>query len=188
VLAVATEEQGAVEARLAPSCLVTPDVGDEVLYSWIDRRVLVLAITARESSSTTVSLQGDLRLELEGDLDITARRRVTLASAEEMTLVGPEVKVRANLASLFVRTLDVVGDVAQAELERVRVVASTMESIADRWVQHAKDALRLVRGVDQLRAERIDHAASSTASVRGKNALVTGEELVKMDAKQIHVG
>ncbi len=42
--------------------------------------------------------------------------------------------------------------------------------------------------LDQVKAEHIDYAASASMSLHAQNALVTAEELVKVDGEQIHVG
>jgi Protein of unknown function (DUF3540) len=49
-------------------------------------------------------------------------------------------------------------------------------------------SLRTVEAMDQLRAGQIDHVAQGTLNLHGENAVVTAEELVKLDGEQIHVG
>ena len=52
----------------------------------------------------------------------------------------------------------------------------------------AKRSYRTVSEIDQVKAEQIDYAAETIMNLHGKNTLVTAEELVKLDAAQIHVG
>ena len=47
---------------------------------------------------------------------------------------------------------------------------------------------RTVEELDHVRAEQIDYAAKKTMSLHGDNAIVTANELVKVDGEQIHVG
>jgi hypothetical protein len=39
-----------------------------------------------------------------------------------------------------------------------------------------------------VRAKHIDYAAAGNAHLRGENALVSAEDLVKVNAEQIHIG
>jgi len=57
-----------------------------------------------------------------------------------------------------------------------------------RFSQRVKNAYRRVEGMDQLRAQHIDHAADKTMSLRGENTLMTAKQLVKVDGEQIHMG
>ena len=49
-----------------------------------------------------------------------------------------------------------------------------------------KRSYRAVEETDQLRAGQIDYVAKETLSLHGENALLTAEELVKVDGEQIH--
>jgi hypothetical protein len=55
-------------------------------------------------------------------------------------------------------------------------------------VQMARSALRLVDETDQVRAGHLDMRAQESVSVHGKHVLMTGKELMKVDAAQIHMG
>ena len=68
------------------------------------------------------------------------------------------------------------------------LVTETLDSVLDRFSQRVKRSYRTVEETDQLKAERIDYTASSTMSLHGENALVTAEQLVKVDGEQIHLG
>ena len=63
-----------------------------------------------------------------------------------------------------------------------------MDSVTERWTQKTKRSYRFVEEMDITRAQEIDTRASGTLSMRGKNAITTAEELVKMDGRQIHLG
>jgi hypothetical protein len=51
-----------------------------------------------------------------------------------------------------------------------------------------KRSYRFVEEADQVKAQRIDYAAEKSVCLRGENALVVAEELVKVDGGQIHLG
>ncbi len=55
--------------------------------------------------------------------------------------------------------------------------------------QHIKDrAYRFVEEMEHVRAGSIDYAARENVRFHGRNALVTAQQLVKMDGEQIHMG
>jgi len=60
--------------------------------------------------------------------------------------------------------------------------------VVDKLVQLTRNALRLTDEMDQTRAGIVDVEARQSARVHGKYSVVTGEELVKVDARQIHMG
>ncbi|MNR20145.1 hypothetical protein D3C85_1369730 [compost metagenome] len=60
--------------------------------------------------------------------------------------------------------------------------------MAERVMQIARNALRFVDGVDQVRVGHLDLRAQETAIVHGKHVVITGKELMKVDAGQIHMG
>ncbi|MNW21786.1 hypothetical protein D3C71_2228950 [compost metagenome] len=58
----------------------------------------------------------------------------------------------------------------------------------DRLTLMARLSLRSVSEMDQVRAGAIDFQADSSARLHAAYTVVTGSDLVKVDAKQIHMG
>jgi hypothetical protein len=182
---------GAFTARRAASCLIAPEVGDDVLVAFIPGRpCYVLAVLEREAAATA-------RLEVEGDLAIHARGgRVSVSSSAGLDLVteGPtnvvasDVNVRATRGSVVLDSLALIGRAVVAEVVDAKLLAKAVETVAERVVERAKRVYRFVDDLDQLRAARVDHAAESTLSLRAKNTVITADQLVKLDGDQIHVG
>ena len=50
------------------------------------------------------------------------------------------------------------------------------------------NTLRIVDEMDQSRVRHLDCKASETVRINGRNTTVTGQDLVKVDAAQIHMG
>ena len=46
----------------------------------------------------------------------------------------------------------------------------------------------MTEGIDQVEAGQIDYRASGMTRLHGKNTVITARDLVKADAKQIHMG
>lgn len=182
---------GTYAAKRAASCLLAPEVGDQVLVAFIPGRpCYVLAVLERDPGAPA-------RLNVDGDLAIQAAGgRVSIASAEgldlvtegDATVVAGGFNVRAARGNVVLDQLALLGSAVVAELGKAKLVTSTLETIADRVVQRAKRAYRFVEELDHMRAERLDVVANGTLSLRGENTVITAEELVKLDGEQIHVG
>ncbi|GAC1538774.1 MAG: DUF3540 domain-containing protein [Polyangiales bacterium] len=184
-------EVAPVTATRAPSCLLAPAVGDEVLYASVaGATACILVITRRaEAGAATLAVEGGLRIEVKGgDLRVCAEGELELVSARRTSVVAPEIDVRAARGSVFVRSVSLFGELASLEFEQVKVIAATVDTVVDRITEHAKRVYRFIEGRDTTRAGTIDYGARENALVRGENTLVTADECVKVDASQIHLG
>ncbi len=190
-------DAGSYHARRARSCLVAPECGDIVLLATLPRgECYVLAVLDRpgegageERSRTKLSLDGDLEIELAtGRLTVAAQQGVDLAAGGNVSVVAPGINVHAADGNVLIDRLSVLGSVFHAEVDRIKVLAASAESVFDRVVQRVKRAYRTVEETDQLRAGRMDYVAKTSMNLHAGTALLTAEELVKLDGEQIHLG
>lgn len=175
-------------AERAVSCLVAPRVGDRVMLAVTeDGRAWVLAVLDREGDGVTLAVDGDLEIQPTGRLRLSAARGVELAS-QALSLLANKLQIKALQTDVLVEHLGIVGRSVESEIERVKSVAGTFDAVMDRFTQKVARSYRTVTELDQLRAERIDHSAEKTMSLRAKDAVMTAERLVKVDGEQIHMG
>ncbi len=180
-----------VVAKRASSCLVEPALGDRVLVATEDEGdSFVLAVLERkESQKTTIAVEGDLVFRTpHGKVEIAAQEGVDIVAAAPVNVTGSEVTVKALRARLSAEWIEVVGAAVKAELGKVKMLASTFDSVLDRFSQRTKRSYRTVEEIDQVRAQHIDWAAEGNAHLRGENTLVTATDLVKVNADQVHLG
>jgi len=183
--------RGTVCAERAASCLVAPEPDDLVLYCVLASGVaFVLAVLARgPGKKLRIAPEGDLQIDLAtGRLCITARDGASLASGKEASLAAEEVRVVAARATLAVSALSYLGRCIDADLERVRLVAEAVDTVAGRVMERVKHAFRFIEQLDVKRAYRVDHATERDYHLRAENAILTAAELVKLDGQQIHLG
>ncbi|WP_418123769.1 DUF3540 domain-containing protein [Variovorax sp. 160MFSha2.1] len=175
----------------AASCLLRPEIGDMVLVSGPDERRLYLTAVAEQAQP------GVARVEVEGDLMLaSARGAVSMESATQLslraghgtTLSGPQLEIDADEARCRIGRLDYSGEEARATVFSMRVIGRVYEVVVDRLVQLSKSAFRMTEGIDQVQAGQIDYRASEMTRLHGKNTVITARDLVKADAKQIHMG
>jgi hypothetical protein len=181
---------GTYEAKRAASCLLAPQVGDEVLVAVVpERSCWVISVLERgESAQTVLEIDGDLGIRVpRGRLSIAAEG-LDLVSGRETNMVSAELNVRASQGNVVLEKLAFLGSSLLAEVKAARLVAEAIDTAAERLVQRVKRVYRFVADVEHLRAERIDYAATKDLSIRAENAVIMAEELVKVDGAQIHVG
>ncbi|WP_426391068.1 DUF3540 domain-containing protein [Variovorax sp. R-27] len=180
------DEQGAVwVCRRAASCLLKPASGDTVLVSGPDsaRAYLIAVIEQADASSSCIEAAGDVTFASTGN------GRVTIASTSELRLrADKRFVLKAEEGECDIGELRLVTRSVQAAAGSVRLVGKVFETVADRIVQMARQTLRLTDEVDQVRAGHMDYKASETVRIHGHHTMVTGQELVKVDAAQIHMG
>lgn len=181
-----TDESGATwTCRRAASCLLRPEPGDTVMVSGPDRyRLYLIAVVEKADPSAS-------RIEAAGDVTLTAMTGgcVSLESSSELRLHGGRMlNMTASKASCAVTEMDFSAQTTEASVGHLRFFGKAIESVVDRMVQMARTALRIVDETDQLRAGHVDHEAKETVRVHGRHTVVTGQDLVKVDSAQIHMG
>ncbi len=180
-----------LRCQRAASCLLRPEVGDMVLVTGPDEHRLYLTAVAEQADARTA------RIDVVGDLTLASERgAVSVKSATELLLEGREglamqtgqLRLSAQAADCQVGRMSYQGEEARATVLSIRVIGRVYEAIVDRLVHLSKSAFRMTEGLEQVQAGQIDYQASEMARLHGRNTVVTATNLIKTDAKQIHMG
>ena len=181
-----------VDARRAVGCLAEPAVGDRVLVAGDATRGewYVLSVLDREPTAPVeLSAEHDLTiLSRNGAVRLLAAGELSCAAGRAFRVVSPEVHMDASEGHVSIGALEYVGDSLRAQIERVRTVARFFDTQAERWVQRVDRCIRFVQEIDLLRAKQVDHTAEETLHLRAKHALLTANQVVKIDGDQIQLG
>ncbi|PRP91530.1 hypothetical protein ENSA5_54380 [Enhygromyxa salina] len=162
---LSVDDGSRLEAVRAASCLVRPELGDLVLYvAPTPTRAHIIAVLSPREDATTLAVDNELRLH------------------------APAVTVRTGRARLVARELGVLATTIASKFERSTVVGAALDMVTDVFTQRARHSVRSVAGLDRQSAGTIDQRAEGELLVTAKRALVNGDELVKLDAKQLHLG
>lgn len=178
-------------ASVAPSCLLAPVVGDKVLLvTDTQGGDYVLAVLERAAGQTaTLRFSGNTEISAaSGTLTLSGRDGVALTSAQELSLTATTLRATAISGDVTVENMSVVGGAWRSCVDSVKSVGRTFDSVLDRCHQRVARSYRQVDEIDQVRAGQIDYQADTSLQLHAKYALVTADELVKMDAEQIHLG
>ncbi len=183
-------KSGAYRARRALSCLIEPLAGDRVLVAFDSPdAVYVLAVLERTSAAPSrVIFDGDAEIYTPaGRLEFGARDGIALASPQVVEVTSNELRVNAVDASLTVEKAAYAGQWLSACVGSIKLVATSLDAVMDRWTQRVRQSLRRVDELEQVKAGQIDYAARDTLALHGNNALMTAKKLVKVDGEQIHL-
>ena len=181
---------GRYRARPAVSCLVEPVPDDRVLVATTARGdAFVLAVLERPTDAPPrLRVEGDLDVSAGGRLRFVAKDGVDIATEQDINLVSQQLDVRSKRTRLVLDAVDFVGKVARVDAQQVKSFVGLLDQVVDRFHQKAKRSYRFIEEVDVTRADQIDMRAEENINLRGRNAVVNAEQLVKMDARQIHLG
>ncbi|WP_437936852.1 DUF3540 domain-containing protein [Sorangium sp. So ce341] len=185
-----TTPSGEKEAELAPSCVVAPAPGDRVLVVSSGGEAYVLAVLRRlEPGETRMVFHEDVSLSvLKGRLRILAQEGVDLVSPQDVHVRSSAVIADAAEVRVAFSLLDLVGQTIAARTRKVRLLAEAFDTIAGRIYQRATTFLRRTDELDRVEAKNMDRRAHELYHLHGQNAVTTAEQLVKIDAGQVHVG
>ena len=178
-------------ALCAPSCLLQPEIGDKVLVvTDAEGEDYVLAVLARAGGGgARLSLPANSEVQTQGGtLKISGRDGLSLQSARQVSLQSAQLRVDALQGDVTIHQLAIVGDAWKSCIDTVKTVGRSVDSVLERLHSRVSRSYRRVEELDQVKAGQIDYQADTSLQLHAKYALVTADDLVKVDAEQIHLG
>lgn len=159
------------------------------------------------SGRAVLHAPGDLKLAAGGDVEIAAAgavrcrgREVEISTgdgpgAARLELGASAVRLTSRLLRMVAGKADLaLGDVGYegerlaAKLGEATVVASRLETAADRVFERARNVFRSVEDLHQLTAGRVRDVVRGGWQIRAGHAALDAEQDVKIDGKSIHLG
>jgi hypothetical protein len=182
---------GTYEARQALSCLISPRMNDKVLLMGeFPGDLYILAVLERDAEQKqTLSFQGDVDFTVKnGRLKITSEQGMSFSSARDIDLASPVLNVNSLQSEVHLHRLVFSGNFWLGKVEKIRLIVSALDTFIERLTQRIKRSYRTVEEIDHLKAGRLDYLVDKLLSLRGKYAMFTAKEDVKIDAERIHMG
>lgn len=179
------------EADIAASCLLKPEPGDLVLLS-VDASgaAYVLSILERsDKSRNELIFNGNLNLEVrEGNLQIKSGKSISLNSASCISTSSQALDITALEGTARISGLSFIGNVLNARIEKIKLVADAVDSILRRAVQRLTSSFRYIEGHEEIQSASTRMLVDGTLTMQTKNTMHTAEGHIKIDAEQIHLG
>ena len=190
-------------ALRAPSCLLQPQVGDGVLLCasapaerTASARVTalpcqwhVLAVLMRtDPDSGTLQLPGGATLQADAGTLALQAREIRLDGRERVHARTADLQLDAPRAELRLGRVQASAQVLSAVVGEIQLIGRKLHSRFDWLVQKARNSVRQVDELDDLRAGRTRWEVEGHAQLHAKQATVLAEGAVKIDGARIDLG
>jgi hypothetical protein len=157
---------GAV-SQVAASCLVMPSLGDVVLCMIADdQSATILSVITRFENEQPMLLEASAPIEMR---------------FPSITLLSQKIDVQAERVDINVGVLKRLVDRVDDAVEFLSARVGTL-------FMHAKRSIKRVDELDQTSAGHLRLESPSLVELHGTVTVVSAEELVKFQSKQIHMG
>ena len=174
----------------ALSCLVEPQVGDEVIISGPDHdRVYLIAVVSRSSDAPiAIKMQGDLAISsTTGSVSLHSATDTRISSDATLTLNSAHYEQANDTAKLTIGQMSYAGETMEATVGKTTLFSSMVNFMADRINSVARLCFRHIKEVDHVRAQTIDYEAEKLTRVHGGYTTLTAQDVMKINGDQIHM-
>jgi hypothetical protein len=159
-------------AKVALSCVVRPEPGDSVAALRAGG-LWVTCVLTRDSDAP-------LCLLAPGDLEI--------AAAGALSLKAGALNVQAGKARFLLDEVMHFGRMVTVQLAGAKIFGGVLETVAERVLLRARHSYRVVDELDHVRCGTSDHKAEGVMHMQAENTFITADNMVRMNAGQIHMG
>ena len=186
-------DYGLHSAEKAVSCLIQPEPGDTALVS-LDGggACFILSILKRQAgleSPQKIHITGPVDFQVsQGELSFSADEGLNLVSENEISCASTRISLRASSGEAVVERFSFLGQTVTFQARLIKTVAHTAEQFISRFTQHLENAWRYVSDHEESQARTSRKLVEESMTVQSKNTYHLAEEVVKIDAGQIHLG
>jgi hypothetical protein len=181
--------KGGYDGQVAASCLVQPELGDTVVcIRGVDadqpadqpRAVTVQGDELPAQAKTAVVIAIVSRLNSTAPLRVTATVPLQIQTAG-LELLAPRIEIHAQHVELNAGRLHQLVD-------RIDEAADYISSRVGTLFMHAKRSIKRVEELDETRAGHLRLESPALTEIHGAVTAISGEQLVKVQSKQIQLG
>jgi hypothetical protein len=180
---VTLDDESAVAAQKAVSCLVEPRAGDRVLVCDAPAGYYVLAILERRNTTDPLQVVARTGLQLSAPnsaFSIDADS-VRISGHTAATLTAPDLQ-------LAFKQLAATGQEIIARSETMRAISRHASTLFERLHSRIARSYKVVSELEHMSAKQINYQVSNEFTLHSKNSIVTSEELLKFDGKLVQIG
>jgi hypothetical protein len=150
----------------------------------------VLAVLERtQAAPISLRLDPDVQLQAAGGtLTLKATGGMRFESSRAIDLLANTLNVVAERGSVLVHSLSLLSECLRLDTGRASLVATAIETFAERISTRAGRVTRHIAGLEQVQAAEFQLRVDNTLELRGQNALFSAKQLFKLNGEQVHVG
>jgi len=176
---------GRYTALTAASCLVRPKQGDSVLTAFdADGNCFILSVLVQNQASGRVN-----EIILEGDASLHIRRGgLTISADDEVSVVSDKLSLAAKTGHAAFEDCSFLGKSLFAEFGTIKTIAGKVENIFQQLTEKLIDAFRFVKDHEEVQTGSTRYLVETNLTMHSKNAMHVAEEIVTINAGQVHLG
>lgn len=186
-------DEGLIPAVAAAGCLMAPMPGDRVLLTTdgeTESYILTVLRRAPESAAPA-RLVFDRPVDLVvngGGFSVAADEGLALASPGTISMAAGKISMHAGCAEAAIEKIALIGKSLQGRIKRIKLVANTVENTFRRLTQRLQDAFRFVEDQEEIQTGSTRYLVEDTLTMNARNAVHMAEEIVTINAEQVHLG
>ena len=193
VLSVSDQEvmleinQQPAKAKIAFSCLVSPRVGDTVLYTITSTSIYILSILERlEDQTATLNFPEDTTLSTrKGSLNLVAQSSVSVVAGEQFNTLSQESLHQSQKATVHFENVTAKGSSLVSYFSNMNIVSKLVHSFSERFLQKSKSFIRQTEADDQVQAGQIIRKADHLYSVKSYVTVLQSEKDTFVDGEHV---
>lgn len=179
----------ALRGKKAAGCLLEPEADDTVLMvSNAVGEVYILTVLERCGSAGRVILPGDTTLSAADGTLRLAGETVEVVGTTAASIAAPTVKLQGLQGEASFAALSLTACVAALKAGKLSLVASTMDTVAERMTQRVRDCFRWVARTDSTKAGQVNISVENRLDLKAGDVSLVARQGVKIDGDKIHLG
>ena len=168
------------KASVAASCLLVPELGDEVLFAPLDDgRAFVLAILTRKATEAQLDFPHGVRVASPAPVRLQSSQTLEITAADTSLATGA-LQIQAASAEATVAEATLVTRVLRSFGER-------LEQTFARLMGRFGSAQRMVSGDDETQAHNVRVCVEESSLTQAGTVTQLARDVVKIDAPQVHI-
>ncbi len=176
------------KAVRALSCLMEPAVGDKVGI-FIDEEGGAFVVSVLERSSAQQPPDSvDACLHFPGRLSISADDGLSLQTKKLLNIEADHLLGKVSEVRWFSKVIRLSGKELSITTQVARLICKVRELLTAQSSFSAEHSCRHISESELVRAKVYDVKSQSMASIESPCTLLKGENLIKVDSSQVHIG
>ncbi|MCY0858681.1 DUF3540 domain-containing protein [Cupriavidus sp. D39] len=180
---------GRATARLAASCLVAPEPGDDVLCVVGITQCYVLAVLVRRGQSPMrLVLEGGALFQARGgSLTLEGDKEIRLETAGNLQMKADQVLCKAAIGHFLFGSAELTGHTLRLATHLLATTADTIWQTAGELMQKVRSYTRHTENVEVVHAGELHQMVDATATLRAEQVVILADGLVRVDGDRIHI-